>query len=96
MEVEAMRRLVLPDDAMLRGVYGSDLDFDAIDDKGRVGRSAKRTLRLRLRRAEARGLLPRRVYTSKVRFGYWLDQLEPKLAALPIDHAATLAATTVA
>ena len=69
------RRLVLPDDAAVKAVFGSD-------------DCSKRTLRLRLRRAEKRGLLPPRVYISSQRFGYWADELAAKNAALPSNYAA--------
>ena len=76
------RRLVLPDEQAVVAVFGSDLD-----DPG--SKKSKRTLRLRLRRAEKRGLLPPRVYLSSQRFGYWADELEAKIAALPSNYAAT-------
>lgn len=70
------RRLVLPDEQTVTAVFGSD-------------GCSKRVLRLRLRRAENRGLLPRRVYLSSQRFGYWADELEAKIAALPSNYAQT-------
>lgn len=71
------RRMILPDDARVVEVFGSD-------------GCGKRALRLRLRRAERRGLLPRRVYLSAARFGYWSDELEAAIAKLPSNYTDTL------
>lgn len=70
------RRLVLPDEQAVVNVFASD-------------GCSKRTLRLRLRRAEKRGLLPPRVYLSSQRFGYWADELEAAISTLPNNYAAT-------
>ena len=70
-------RLVAPDDASLRGVFG-------------LGSPSPRAYRARLRRAEKRGLLPPRVYLSCQRFAYRAGELGAALDSLPTSHTATL------
>lgn len=86
------RFIVPPDAAALRKVFGADLEFspDAPTDeeRERARARARRAYRLRLTRAERAGLLPRRVYLSTQRFGYWSTELDAKLATLPTNYAA--------
>jgi hypothetical protein len=71
-----MVEYVLPSDPQLRTVYG--------------GCENTRAYNMRLKRAERKGLLPKRVFLSSVRFAYRRAELEAALANLPRDHAATL------
>lgn len=68
----------------------SEEPLSEAEQERKLARNRKRALRARLRRAEKRKLLPRRVYVSSQRFGYWSDELEAKLEALPKSYAATL------
>jgi hypothetical protein len=74
-----MRHIVFPNDAMLREVYGGGLAEDP--------KRAARAYAARLERAEARGILPRRVYVSPRRYGYDKAELEAALATLPRSYA---------
>ncbi|HVS04391.1 MAG TPA: hypothetical protein VMT16_16620 [Thermoanaerobaculia bacterium] len=69
--------LVLPDDPALTRTIGA-------------GAPTKRALRARLRRAEANGILPRRVYLSSQRFAYRADELAEALERLPRHHVEAL------
>lgn len=70
--------LVLPDDPLIRETVGA-------------GAPSRRALRARLARAEASGILPRRVYLSSQRFAYKREELEAALERLPREHVETLA-----
>lgn len=70
-----MVEFVLPGDARLRPFV--------------EGTTNARARNMRLRRAEARGLLPARRYLSASRFAYVASELEAALANLPTQHAAT-------
>ena len=69
-------RLVLPDDPALSPMT--------------AGAPTKRAARARLRRAEAAGILPRRVYLSSQRFAYRADELSEALDHLPRHHVEAL------
>jgi hypothetical protein len=71
------RALILPDDP-------------AITNTVTAGAPTKRAARARLRRAEAAGILPRRVYLSSQRFAYRADELEAALERLPRQHVEAL------
>jgi hypothetical protein len=74
-----MRRLTFPLESPVREVFAHGLDLGS--------RPGRRALRARLERAEARGLLPARVYVSPRRFGWWADELEAAIARLPRSYA---------
>lgn len=69
--------LVPPDDPLLAETIGA-------------GAPSKRALRARLARAEAAGILPRRVYLSSQRFAYRRDEVEEALGRLPRSHVEAL------
>lgn len=72
-------QLLLPDDPELKATFGADAP-------------SLRAYRARLRRAEAAGILPRRVYLSSQRFAYKRDELERALEQLPRHHVEALRA----
>lgn len=74
-----MRELVFPDDPPLRAVFGTGLKADA--------EAARRAYRARLERAQARGILPRRIYVSPRRYAWDRVELEAALAKLPRSYA---------
>jgi hypothetical protein len=78
----AMRNVVFPEDPALKSIFGYGLSCDAA--------KATRAYRQRLLRAEARGLLPRRLYVSPRRFAWDAEELRAALAALPRSYAEAL------
>lgn len=73
-------RFIFLTDPEIRAAFGHGLDLDA---RGERGRKARRALRVRVCRAEARGVLPPRAYLSAKRSAWPADELLVALARLP-------------
>jgi len=86
--------VVLPSDPRLRSMFGGDIRTHPRkrQPKKLVTPEARelRSYHSRLLRAERAGLLPPRVYLSRMRFAYVEVELLEKLSALPRRHARSL------